>query len=98
MKEIPPECETTAENVANRFAMGRFRTPNTNPMDGMDSKEFYEFLLEDINIVAKKRAIAFSEWIANRGYQHYKDDIWMVGLYFKRTTVDLYETFLQSQE
>jgi len=96
MEEMQEELETTAETTASRFAMGRYRTPMQ--VDGMSDKEFYEFLLEDINIVAKKRAIAFAEWIANRGYSNVENGVWRVGHLLKRTTSDLYKAFLQSQE
>lgn len=56
----------TSKEIANKWQMNRYLTPHQD--GGMDNKEFYEQLDDDISNYAKQQSIGFIEWISINGW------------------------------
>lgn len=55
----------TPQEIANKWQMNRYRTPGQE--GGMDNKEFYELMQDDISQYGKDHALHFLKWMM----QHY---------------------------
>jgi hypothetical protein len=90
--------------LANKWAMNRYKLPNSHT-DGMDSKEFFEFLKDDIAKLVKDQSIAFSEYVGMYGWEvlsepHPEAGKWVSPMnvqYGIKATEELYAQFLQQQ-
>lgn len=72
----------TPAEIANKWQMNRYKTPHS--LEGMDNKEYFDLLTQDIKEVVDEQAILFGAWLVDR---HYPTS--------KLTIMQWYELFLK---
>lgn len=55
----------TPAEIANKWQMNRYRTPGQ--IGGMDNKEYFDLMTEDVAQCAEEIALSFTEWLTRAG-------------------------------